>query len=368
MTGVAGRVTVGILALSGALVLAQAPAAPPPGGAPAGQAATPPPGAAAQAPAQSPAAPAKPPAGTITGTPANDTARGASLLAEARKALGGDDKFKNVKTLEVKGKSARAQQQQTLQGDFEIQIELPDKYRRKEALGLSDINVDITQLVNGENATQNAEIGGAQGQAIGGFDDGGGGNRGGNRGRGGRGNDIVRFLTGGGSDDPEQQAKIVRAQMTRMIMALLMTSPDPVAWIGVAESPDGRADVLQFKTADGVETRLLLDAKTHLPLMMAWQGTVQSFNRGNFQGQGRGGNFPQDQAPNQGRRGGNGNRGGGATVQQATLQMHVSDYKTVNGIKFPFLIQSGANEETTEELVVKNIRINPSFKPEQFAK
>jgi hypothetical protein len=348
--GVAVRLTVGILAISGALVLAQ------------GQPATP------QAPAApaAPAAAAKPPAGTVSGTPANDAARGASLLAEARKALGGEDKFKNVKTLEVKGKSARAQQQQTLQGDFEIQIELPGKYRRKEALGLSDFNVDITQLVNGETATQTAEIGGPQGGAIGGFDDGGGGNRGGGaRGRGGRGNDIVRFLTGGGSDDPEQQAKIVHAQMTRMVMALLMTSSDPVAWIGVAESPDGRADVLQFKTADGVDTRLLLDEKTHLPLMMAWQGTVQSFNRGTPQG--RGGNFPQDQAPNQGRRGGNGNRGGAAIVQ-ATLQMHLSDYKAVNGIKFPFLIQSGANEETTEELVVKNIRVNPSFKPEQFSK
>src|SRR5690348_5638030 len=118
--GVGVRVTVGILAVSGALVLAQAPAAPPAaaGAPPAGQAPAAPQGA----------TPAKPLPGTITGTLANDTARGASLLADARKALGGDDKFKNVKTLEVKGKSARAQQQATLQGDFEIQIEMPGKY------------------------------------------------------------------------------------------------------------------------------------------------------------------------------------------------------------------------------------------------
>jgi hypothetical protein len=359
--GVGVRLTVGILAVSGALVLAQAPAAPPaPAPAPAGASPT------GQTPAQG-ATPAKPLPGTITGALANDTARGATLLADARKALGGDDKFKNIKTLEVKGKSARAQQQATLQGDFEIQIEMPGKYRRKENLGVQDINIDIVQLVNGETATQTADIGGGPGGAIGGFDDGGGGNRG----RGGRGNDIARFLTGATSDDPEQQAKTVRAAMARMVMALLLTptTSDPVAWVGVAESPDGKADVLQFKTADGVETRLLLDEKTHLPLMMQWQGVVQTFNRnnGNRSGGGGGrGNFPQDQQPNQGRRGG-GNRGN-ATVQQATLQMHVSDYKTVNGIKFPFLIQSGANEETTEELVVKNIRINPSFKPEQFSK
>src|SRR5215471_10763498 len=96
--GVGIRVTVGVLAVSGALVLAQAPAAPPapPAGGAAAPAGQPP------APAQG-TTPAKPAAGTVTGTLANDTARGAAVLAEARKALGGDDKFKNVKTLEVKG-------------------------------------------------------------------------------------------------------------------------------------------------------------------------------------------------------------------------------------------------------------------------
>ena len=58
---------------------AQAPAAPP----------------AAGAPPQAPAG-AKPPALTISGTPAQDTAKGASLLAEARKALGGDEKIDDV--------------------------------------------------------------------------------------------------------------------------------------------------------------------------------------------------------------------------------------------------------------------------------
>jgi hypothetical protein len=296
--------------------------------------------------------------GTITGTPANDTARGATLMAEARKALGGDDKFKAVKTLELKGKSTRAQQQQNLNGDLEIQIEMPGKFRRKEVLGLQDISIDIIQLVNGDTATQNVEMNGGP-QDIGGFNDGGGGGREGGgrggRGRGGRGNDIARFLTGG-SDDPEQQAKTVKAGMARMVTALLLAPPDPIAWIGVAESPDGRADVLQFKGPDGVDTKLLLDEKTHLPLMMQWNGTVQTANRG------RGGN-------DQGRRGGNnnGNRGG-ITVQQASLQMHLSDYKSANGLKFPMLIQSGANEETTEELVIKSVRVNPTFKAEQFSK
>ena len=48
--------------------------------------------------------------------------------------------------------------------------------------------------------------------------------------------------------------------------------------------------------------------------------------------------------------------------------MHLSDYKTVNGIKLPHLIQRGPNGETTEELVVKSYKINPSFKADTFTK
>ena len=48
--------------------------------------------------------------------------------------------------------------------------------------------------------------------------------------------------------------------------------------------------------------------------------------------------------------------------------MHVSDYKTVSGIKFPHLLQGGANNETTEEFVVKNLRVNPSFRADYFSK
>jgi len=110
--------------------------------------------------------------------------------------------------------------------------------------------------------------------------------------------------------------------------------------------------------------------------MLTWMGTVQQqFNRGGNPGGGgnfRGGappNFPQSQSPQQAQQ--QGRRGGGnaaAQPAQAQMQMHLSDYKTVNGMKFPHLIQSGANNETTEELVVKSIRVNPSFRADLFTK
>lgn len=298
----------------------------------------------------------------MIGTPANDTTKGAAVLAEARKALGGEDRFKAVQRLEVKGKSARAAGNNNIEGDFEVLLELPGKYRRKENISMNDFGIEILQILNGGIAIEEIATPGRAG-SIGGFE-GGGGDFGGERGRGGRGNqnNIAAALLGGGNADPEARQRSLAAEMARTTLSLLLTTTEPVAWIGMAESPDGKANVLEFKTADGIATRLLVDEKTHTPLMMAWTGVASGlpFNNRRGGGGGRQGQGGQQQAQ--------GRRGGATAGQIAPLQMYFSDYKTVNGIRLPHLIQRGANDETTEELVVKTYRINPSFRPDTFQK
>lgn len=319
--------------------------------------------------------------GAMVGKPAQDTAKGAALIAEARKALGGEDRFKGVQRLEIKGKSARAQAQANIEGDFEYLVELPDKFRRKESISLGNAGVDITQILNGAEVFEEASFGGGGG-GIGGFDggdggDGGGRGGGGRGGRGGRMGGIAGLLGGTAAvpgADPEAQREAQRralaSEVARFSAAILLAISEPVAWIGVAESPDGKADVLEFSTPDGVPTRLLLDAGTHLPLMLTWVGAPTAAadfgGRGNRAGRGGnrgdGGGAPPDAAQAQGRRGGG--RGGA----QVPMQMHLSDYKVVNGMRLPHLIQRGANGETTEEFVVRSYRINPSFRTDTFQK
>jgi len=48
--------------------------------------------------------------------------------------------------------------------------------------------------------------------------------------------------------------------------------------------------------------------------------------------------------------------------------MHLAEYKTVNGIKFPHLITRGASGETNEEWVIKGFKVNPNFKANTFTK
>src|SRR5688572_31830916 len=61
-------------------------------------------------------------------------AKAASILAETRKALGGEDKLAAVRRLEVKGTVRRGAGEVNLEGDLEIAVELPTKYGRKESI------------------------------------------------------------------------------------------------------------------------------------------------------------------------------------------------------------------------------------------
>ena len=319
-----------------------------------------------------------------------DTAKGAALLAEARKAVGGEDKLAAVKRLQVKGEMRRGQGNSTLDGDTEVFLELPDKFRRNESLSLGPggPGVDRVEILNGNEVFD--ENSGGVGRFGRGGDFAGGGRRGGFGGGFGGGQPGDANQAGAPGIDPERlkelQLRNRRAEVWRLLLAFLLTTDSPVAWIGTAQSPEGTADVLEVKSADGTATRLFLESTTHLPLMMTWSGGGQRGGRGGQGGgQGRGGRAGDPQAQGeaqappapaaapqggaatdtaQGRRGGRG-FGGGAP---ATLEMHLSDYKVVNGLKLPHLVTRGTNGQTAEEWAIKSYRINPTFKANTFTK
>ncbi len=346
-----------------------------------------------------------------------DTTKGAALLAEARKAVGGEDKLAAIKRLQVKGEMRRGQGAVTLEGDSEIFIELPDKFRRNESLtlGPGGPGVDRVEVLNGNDAWEENSGGGGRGGFGRGGDFGGGGGRGGNFGgvRGALGGDQAGDAAAQARAqgiDPERIRELLRrnrqTEVARLLLGMLLMSDSPAAWIGTAQSPDGTADVLEVKTPDGVATRLFLDSTTHLPLMMTWTGGAQRAGRGGQGrggqggggqgrfGQGRDGNAgqgaaapaggdapPAPEASGRAEQTGRAEQGGAATdtVQgrrgrapgggaPATLEMHLSEYKVVNGLKLPHLITRGTNGETAEEWAIKSYRINPTFKGNTFTK
>src|SRR5215212_1020163 len=242
--------------------------------------------------------------------PANDTVKGAALLTEARKALGGEDKLAAVKRLEVKAEFTQVAANQTLDGDVTLQIEGPDKFRRDDEIVLpgGSITIERTQALNGAEVWDVTE-----GGLPGGFGRGGRGGDFGGRGGGGRLGGILGGAVEGqgqanaAQQDParqaalkEQQRRTRQTELTRFIVAFLTATPETPAWVGTAVTPkDEKADVLEFKTADDTITRLFLDIETHLPLMMTYSGPAPrggqgAGQRGGAQGGRRGG---RDGAP-----------------------------------------------------------------------
>jgi hypothetical protein len=283
---------------------------------------------------------------------AQDAAKGGMLLAEARKALGGEDKLAAIKRLQVSGTFLRSTgPDQIVDGDFDVFVELPDKYRRNEITGFAGANVERAEILNGDQVAD-ASSGGLTGGGFrggGGFgrgDRGGGGGGGFDRGRNQNQNVGARQADSGAADErlKEQQRRTRQAELARLVLVWLLTTDGPVTWIGTAQAPEGTADVLEVRPANGVPTRLFLEPTTHLPLMITWSG--QPTRGGDIRRRGA-----AAAAPPQG---------------QATLALHLGEYKTVNGIKLPHLITRGPEGITQEELKIKSFKINPNFKADTF--
>src|SRR5687767_12686618 len=109
---------------------------------------------------------------------AQDAAKGAALLAEARRALGGEEKLKSIRTLDVRGDFKRAAGQTTIEGELQLRLEAPDKLRRDEDLSLPGGGPAVlrTEALNGSTVWE--DISGGGGAFVGRFgrgDRGGGG-------------------------------------------------------------------------------------------------------------------------------------------------------------------------------------------------
>jgi hypothetical protein len=322
---------------------------------------------------------------------AQDPARGAALLAQARTAIGGLDKLAAIKRLQASGTFLRSTgPDQIIDGDFDVLIELPGKYRRNEITGFAGATVDRTEVLNGAEIWDETDGGLPRGGGGGGFGGGGfgrggggGGDRGGGDGGGFRGGgggfgggrqgqprggtDPAQAgqAQGGPQIDParikEQQRRVREAEMARLALVWLLTTEAPVTWIGTAESPEGTADVLEVKPSDGIATRVFLEPATHMPLMITWEGQAP---RGNGLGARGTQRAPRGDTAPQGRRGGAAQ--GAGPQAQTTLEMHLAEYKVVNGIKLPHLITRGSDGVTQEEWKIKNFKINPNFKADTF--
>lgn len=270
---------------------------------------------------------------------AQDTAdRAATVLAAARQALGGEARLASVKGIQAAGEFRRSMGEMQMDGELEILLETPDKLRRNEDLNMpGGATMDRTEVLNG------TEVWDDSGQ------------------RGGMGHGMAIVMRGPGGDaDPERvkdmQRRMRRADLMRFSLAWLLTSDAIVSHAGVAEAPDGKADVLEFTPAEGPVVRLFVDQQTHLPLMLTWQGPQP---RMMVRRMGAGSREDAERAAREAAE---------APPVEATFEMRLGRYETVDGIQLPHEITRAINGHTNEEWTIKSYKLNPSFKSNTFTR
>ncbi len=253
----------------------------------------------------------------------------AGIIASTRAALGGETRIAALKTLVATGRTRQVRGDNLVPIEFEIQIELPDKYSRRDEFPAQDA-----------------------GPATSGFS----------------GDQLIQIpapppppaRAGAPPPNPAQldagrraRVNVVRQDFVRLMLGLFAGSspayPLTFAFVGQAEAPQGKADVLDVKGDGGFAGRLFIDAQTHLPLMLTWQAAAAPPRRGGpppaiAQGP------PQAQTPP-------------PTVEQ---RMFFADYRTVDGLQLPFRIRRAAGADTTEETTFDRFRINARTDPKRF--
>lgn len=303
---------------------------------------------------------------------AQEAGRAVEVLAAARKAIG-DRKLDGMKSFSVQSALQRNIGERQINSEVEIVLDLPDRYLRAETStggGMTFAGGGVTGF-SGDRSLQ--KPGGSP--VMGGM--------------------VIRMggtattMGDGEKPTPEQLEQMNRAMVRtgRIEASRLMlgwfASAHPAAnaqysYAGEAESPDGKAFVIDVKNADNFTARLFIDQQTHLPLMVTYQAPAPRMMTA-------GGPMPAAAAS------------GGHVVSQVAgaseedrkkaqasadkqiqemqrqpivlvdHQLFFDDWRDADGVKFPFKMRRAVAGTTTEEWTVTKVKVNPKVDPKRFS-
>jgi hypothetical protein len=304
---------------------------------------------------------------------AAEDGRAVEVMTAARKAIG-DKKLDGVKTLTVEAQVQRNMGAMQMTTETEILLELPDRYLRSDTAS-GPMSGGMTSGFNGDKVIRPANTNMAM--AGGGM--------------------MIRMGPGapqpGEKVSPEEQERLdklvlrnSRIELSRLMLGWFAAAHPSIGaaftYAGEAESPDGKADVIDVKNADGFNARLFIDRETHLPLMITYQGPQPRIVTA-------GGPMRQAAQP----------PSGGHAVQQTAARremteeerktgreeaerqieamrnqpqtmveysLYFDDWREVGGIKFPHRLRRAMSGTTNEEWTINKVRVNSKIDPKKF--
>ena len=260
------------------------------------------------------------------------------VLAAAREALGGEKKLAAVKTLVATGRTRQIRGENLVPIEFEIAIELPDRYVRKDEIPAQE-SEPTTVGFNGEELIQYPVPAAPAGPARAG---------------------------GPPAPTPEQQDAArrtrlanVRQDFARLTLGLFAASfssvPLTFSYAGKAEAPQGKADVLDVKGPGNFSARFFVDADKHLPIMISWTAPTPP-QRGRGAPPSRGDAPPASAPANP----------PGPPAPPPESRIYFADYREAGGIQFPFRLRRAVGADTVEETTFDGFKINTKIDPKKF--
>ena len=335
-----------------------------------------------------------------------------AVMAEARKALGGEKKLADLKALSMRaefrresagpvaaggstfvmigggGSFSSAGGGQTT-GSLAIDMVLPDKFYREETTtgGFSITRVDGFE---GDRPFLDLTSNSAG----------------------------ARVAADNPAADPARAKaalKRTNTDLARLMLGLVAGTqpglPVTYTYAGQAESPDGTAHVIDVNGGEDFKARLFIDTATHLPLMLTYMeaeprpirmmqhgapgsGGTRVVTPGGATTTSGAGSSGSGGASASGSAGASASGSGGATVSTSPLanltpeqraeidkqmkeaaatppkmieyRMFFAEYREISGISLPHRISRGTAEKTTEEWEIKDYKVNPNIKADRF--
>ena len=274
-----------------------------------------------------------------------------TVIAQARTALGGEQRLTAVKAISAEGVSRRALGARSVESTVTLLLVRPDKLRRSEESSMFGATTERISTFDGAQAWDEtvtaARVGGGGG-GRGDHDHGPGGYAGA---FGGADHNHAEGLQGRGSTessgsgvltaDQIDAARLRRMKMElqRWTIAFLADSNQPFTYAGQAQSPDGPADVLETTDEAGRAVRYFIDPASHMPLMVQYQEV---------------------------RAQGAAARASAGAPTLSTVAMHLSGYKKVDALLLPHQIDISVDGRASEAWTIDAFKINPKVKASAF--